>query len=534
MQKSCPICGVETFPGARFCRRCGAPVRHGGDAEEAVSPQAATVPLAGDPVRSTDGLGEEEPGRAAETSRVSRAELERLLHARAAGGGASADLGRHTHPDDAAAQTHAATETPRTTHPGAEAEAESAALVEETDEELTVTVVRPSSPLVTRETASELPPLEAAAPPRADAPPVAGRAAPARRRWPTVVALCGAGLVLFAAAGWLGARLLLRPAPADLSAPAAPPAADANQLFEEKLAAAEALLAQGNMEGALAALGEANRLVPANTRAHQRLGELLLASGRRREAIEEFRAVTRHAPEDFVAWRQLAAAQFAEGLHAEAAESYRRLVALVGESAADPHDLLSYADALRLANRPEEARALYERLGALPSEGVAALARQRLAELAPPTPAPTPDGRQGERAGETGPPAGQTIDASAPTASQPTPAAPAAAPTPEPATAARPAESSPAERYQRGVELWGANRSAAVGEFRAAAGAGNPDAHYYLGLSYVEGRSPQTLKRAELVAALAHFQHAQRGQFAAQARRHAQQLEREFDRMRRP
>jgi hypothetical protein len=64
--------------------------------------------------------------------------------------------------------------------------------------------------------------------------------------------------------------------------------------------------------------------------------------------------------------------------------------------------------------------------------------------------------------------------------------------------------------------------------------AGNADAHYYLGLSYVEGRNLQSLKRAEVVAALAHFQHAQRGQFAGQARRHAQQLEREFDRLRKP
>nr|MDQ3806078.1 hypothetical protein [Acidobacteriota bacterium] len=91
---------------------------------------------------------------------------------------------------------------------------------------------------------------------------------------------------------------------------------------------------------------------------------------------------------------------------------------------------------------------------------------------------------------------------------------------------------SPAERYRRGVELWSSNRAAALEDLRAAAGAGNPDAHYYLGLSYVEGRNIQTLKRAEIVAALAHFQNARRGQFAGQAGRHAQQLEREFDRIR--
>ncbi|HWS54262.1 MAG TPA: hypothetical protein VN228_09055, partial [Pyrinomonadaceae bacterium] len=117
--------------------------------------------------------------------------------------------------------------------------------------------------------------------------------------------------------------------------------------------------------------------------------------------------------------------------------------------------------------------------------------------------------------------------------------APAAPPTPAPQPApappsqpARPAEAPPAERYRRGVELWSSNRAAALDDLRAAAGAGHPDAHYYLGLNYVEGRSLQSLKRAELVAALQHFQNAQRGQFAGQARRHAQQLEREFDRIR--
>ncbi len=69
-----------------------------------------------------------------------------------------------------------------------------------------------------------------------------------------------------------------------------------------------------------------------------------------------------------------------------------------------------------------------------------------------------------------------------------------------------------------------------MSEFRAAGN--NPDAHYYLGLSMVEGRDPRSLKRAEIVAALQLFQSAQRGQFSGQARRHAQQLEREFDRLR--
>jgi hypothetical protein len=70
-----------------------------------------------------------------------------------------------------------------------------------------------------------------------------------------------------------------------------------------------------------------------------------------------------------------------------------------------------------------------------------------------------------------------------------------------------------------------------LNEFRAAGN--NPEAQYYLGLGIVEGRDLRSLKRAEIVSALQFFQNAQRGQYASQARRHAQQLEREFDRLKR-
>lgn len=570
MQKSCPICGAETFPGARFCRRCGAPLVRAGDGGE-VSPQAATVPLA-DEGRSTDGLGADEPSHAADTTRVSRAELERLLRSQQTGDVVAPDLARRAAADAAPGgqggsdtvdleETLAARDLeetliardrtngphpPRGDEPG-----------EELDEELTISVARPARDLATHETgagalrhagggahdssgapagASSTQFTEA---PRSSAPAGARPPSPAaspRRRWPLVVVLCFASLLFVAAAAWLAARFWRRPAPTDVStqAPAAP-AADPNQLLEEKLAEAEALLAQGNMDGAMAALREANRLVPSNAKAHRRLGELLLESGARREAIEEFRAVTRHVPDDFTAWRQLASAQFAEGLHRDAADSYRRVVELVGEQSADPNDLLSYADALRLSGRADEARALYQRLSALAFDGVASLARQRLAELSQPTPTPAPDGQPGDGRGDAAPPgAGETASLSPDVPTQPQPSPPA--PTPQPAAPpapARPAEISPAERYRRGVGLWSSNRAAALDDLRAAAGSGNPDAHYYLGLSYVEGRNLQGLKRAEIVAALGHFQNAQRGQFAGQARRYAQQLEREFDRIRR-
>ncbi|MDQ3745576.1 MAG: tetratricopeptide repeat protein, partial [Acidobacteriota bacterium] len=351
------------------------------------------------------------------------------------------------------------------------------------------------------------------------------------RRWPLVVAACGAVLLFAFAAAWLGYRLLRRPPVAELPSQeptATPLAPDVQQQFDEKLAQAEALLAQGNMDEALARLREANELDPANVRAHRRLGELLLASGARREAVEEFRAVTRNAPEDFTAWRQLATAQFAEGLYRDAAESYRRLVALVGD-AADPADLLSYADALRLSGRADEARTLYQRLAAAPSSDVAEAARQRLAELAKEQPTPQRAGEQAQapREGE--------VATSATPAEQPTPTPQPTntpQPTPTPQTA-RPPASTPAEHYRRGVELWSANRAAALAEFQAAASAGSPDAHYYLGLGYVEGKNLHALKRAELVAALQHFQAAQRGgEHAGDARRYAQELEREFDRLR--
>ena len=80
MQKSCPSCGAEIIPGARFCRRCGAPMQiAGGDGTGDVSPQAATVPLNSEEARTTDGLEPGEEAASADTSRVNHAEMERLL-----------------------------------------------------------------------------------------------------------------------------------------------------------------------------------------------------------------------------------------------------------------------------------------------------------------------------------------------------------------------------------------------------------------------------------------------------------------------
>jgi len=377
MQKTCPSCGAETFPGARFCRRCGGPLRDAGaEGTGDVSPQAATDPLGREQARTTDGLAPTDEPTSAETSRVSRAEMERLLrseqdaegrvggsdpaaafaqferdtlagrrdaagteHDDASGAGDASRDGR-----DAARAEH---DNARVEHDNARGEhdaeatlvASSAATRPDApalanDEELTVTVPRPVRPFETREASADFgAPQPATSSPlqytTRDAPafepagatathdpaqitpqPTAGQTfapqptvgpSPAptpqgagaqvavrpRRRWPVVVAVCAAALLFTVAAAWVAVRFLRRPSVTELPSQATPatPAPDVKQQFDEKLAQAEALLAQGSMDDAQARLREANALDSSNTRAHRRLGELLLASGARREAI---------------------------------------------------------------------------------------------------------------------------------------------------------------------------------------------------------------------------------------------------------
>ncbi|HEX8150687.1 MAG TPA: tetratricopeptide repeat protein [Pyrinomonadaceae bacterium] len=556
MQTSCPSCGADTFPGARFCRRCGGPLGVPGGETGDVSPNAATVPLVPDDSRPTEGLAPGEERVAPQTSRVSLAEMERLLR------GQDDDNQQHPHPTDPEAtlvsrgtavtrpdipgyeDEELTIHVPRTARTGETGDFESTVDFDATqlvDPDATIPAGVGSWPYAPRAEAKTHEPEAAAdvgtdapalAPPPPPHPRTGARPAPARRAWPLVVAVCVAVAVLASGGAWLAYRLLRRPALTDLptQGPTAPVTGDAAQQFDLKLQEAEALLASGDMEGALNRLREANGLDPGNTRAHRRLGELLLSTGARREAIEEFRAVARNAPYDFNAWRVLASAQHAEGLYDDAVESYRRVLNLNAPGARpEPNDLLGLADSLRLAGRAEEARAAYEQLSAYAPADLADIARRHLAELAPaqaaPTPAHTP--RPGDPTPT--PQVEETASAGVPTAPPSTPQ-----PTPQPSpTPAPPAAASPAERYGRGVQLWSSNRGAALEEFRAAAAGGNADAHYYLGLAYVEGRNAGALKRAEVVAALQHFQLAQRGQHASQARGYAQQLEREFDRLRR-
>ncbi|MDQ3258838.1 MAG: tetratricopeptide repeat protein [Acidobacteriota bacterium] len=373
-------------------------------------------------------------------------------------------------------------------------------------------------------------------------PPAAGTVTESRAQkvW-LVLAAVGLVLIIATATGaWFVVRYFSPPDEVvnDGQRPPIPVSSNPLQMFDEKLAEAEAQLASGDLDSAIESLREANRLDPANTKAHWRLGDVLRDNNRRREAIDEYRAVTRNDPNDRAAWRTLGSALLAEGegFYAEAANAYRKLLDLIEESDQDPNDRLAYADALLHAGQETEARALYQELSTSSVPEVASLARQRLSGSdAQPTPTgsvipqPTPLARSGEGRGATGNVMPEVSTLETPV----TPPAPTVAATPTPApTPAPSATLSPAERYQRGVELWSSNRAAALTDMNAAASAGNPDAHYYLGLNMAGERDPRTLKRAELLTALRHFQIAKGGRFRAQAQRYEDSLGKEYDRIR--
>jgi tetratricopeptide (TPR) repeat protein len=403
--------------------------------------------------------------------------------------------------------------------------------------EITIPVVRaaqqattdlPAPPSAASAEEKQSSPL-AAAPPTSTSPPRATTQTTERRAmrvWlvggvlvVAVLLLCGT-----AAGLWFLFRMNRAPATAaNVDAPVAVPT-DARQQAQAKIAEAQTLLAAGDPVAATARLREAIALDASNAEAHRQLAQLLLESGARQTAIAELRAVTQLEPNDKDAWRQLAETQSAEGAYADAADSYHTLLEVSNEAATDDRLQLAYADALRLAGRTDNARALYRRLATSPLADVAHASKQRLTELT----APPADGV----ASAPTRPDGTTITNGAQPAS-PTSHPPPALPAPErQSTPAAVVANTPAEHYERGVNMWGTNRAAAVTEFRAAANAGNPDAYYYLGLSLAEGRDAHTLNRAELVAALEYFQRARQGRFGSQARRYEDQLGQEFDRRR--
>ncbi len=501
MTKTCPGCGADAPPEARFCRHCGTTLRTttgGGIGGETISPLAATAPLV------------EQRGITSELDN----------------GAPPCSAPLHTATDREMAATLLSTP------------------VQSDSREITIPVGGPttmlqsvpdaSAPHVSAPPAAALapPPAPSSAPISAALPPGAvseSRQAPEHRALRVWLAAGLLGLLLLLCVGGAGVWLMLRarqtPAPAistDAPVVVAPP--DAQQQAQAKIAEAQGLLATGNPVAATARLREALALDPANAEAHRQLAQLLMESGARETAIVELRAVTRLEPNDKDAWRQLAEAQFAAGQYADAADSYHTLMDVSNEALADDRLQLAYADALRLAGRTDNAQALYRRLATSPLADVARTSKQHVKELNTTTTSETVTNAPMHGAGTT-----------AASNTQPTPASNMPTPTPPrlpAAPVAAPVALSPAEHYQRGVELWASNRAAAAAEFRAAAGAGNADAYYYLGLNLAEGRAPHALGRAELVSALAYFQRARASRFSAQAQRYEDQLGQEFDRRR--
>jgi tetratricopeptide (TPR) repeat protein len=267
---------------------------------------------------------------------------------------------------------------------------------------------------------------------------------------------------------------------------------DQKQLVNEKLAEAEVLLAGGEFNRAITALRAAVKLDPSSVEAHMRLGDALEKTGARTDAITEYRAATQSNPNDTAAWRALASAQFAEKLYNESAESYRRLIEAAGETNVEEETRLAYADALRLAGRTDEARAVYQKIPANAPEAVAQSARQHLAELGPVVSNSNTERMRGEEH------ASQQTGASEATAPQATPT-PLARATPSPISAAAQTD---------------------------------PDAYYFKALNLVNGREPKKLSDGELAAALNYFLRAQGGTHGAEASRYAERLGREYDRRR--
>ncbi|HEX8475418.1 MAG TPA: tetratricopeptide repeat protein [Pyrinomonadaceae bacterium] len=586
MTKTCPSCGTVAAPEARFCRRCGTLLRAavGGDERDGqVSPLAATVPLT-DEGRTTHGLAADDPSRSPDTNRVNRAELDALLRPSRQESTLESSPARNAHDDG---QHHSfinhysepTPNAPQNSDPGSmtqpslqlfpqtvatEGERRDAAAGSgDYDDELTITVARP--PATTPRQVVPIPRTGSDAPPSAArgdghaaahangetlasaspsvAPAVNARpAAPKSRTRQAWYVAAGVSVLLLLAtltAFWLGVGPFRRGASAVAGngATETPAVADPKQLSDEKMTEAEALLAGGDLDAAIARLREATTLNPSNNAAHRRLGALLFDNGRRREAIEEYRAIIRSDARDAEAWRALARAQLDESLYVEASESYRQLIALAGEGSLNDNELLAYAESLRLSGRARDAQTYYQRLVSSSVADVANSARQYLGESVATVPTPTTSPELAHDAREQ---LNQNRNAqTSQTPALPTPTPALASVTTPPANVAPPAPPARSENlsagdlFKRGEQLWSSNRAAALNDFRAAAGKGNRDAYYYLGLGIAEGKDPRTLHPALLGAAYQYFQNAMRGgRFRADARRYEQILGEEVDRRR--
>lgn len=549
--KNCPSCRTTASLEARFCRQCGAPLRSDGTTEESVSTLASTVQLTDTGARPTDNFStannasefEQEPRRTLDTARVSPAELNDLLQRPSANQSldhnatlkmdlpsaslptssltppatGSINLGETMQSYNMSETIGSPSSNPAPFHPSPSSSAATGMttarpvfIATDTDADI-VTVVSPSRPTT--------------------APVASGGAAKTSKRsvWLLGLAAVVPLLLIAAVAVWLVARSRNENTPPanEVTIATPTPTVDAEALASERLNEAESLLSSGDSDGAIARLREAIQLNPSNAEAHRRLGDVLLTTGARPEALEAYRAATRIDPSNAAVWRALASVQLTEEAYSDAADSFARAFALdtTNGVTVEERARLQYADALRLAGRTDEARPVYQELTQSSTPETARAARQHLAELTSATPQPsrTPTASPTPLDERASPEDNRTLTQ--------TPTPTYSTPTPVPTSTLRPAITAN-DHYERGAQLWSSgNRSAALTEFRAAQSV--PDSHYYLGLSYVEGRNLQTLNQAALIAALGHFQTAQRGsRFRAQAARYHQQLTAEFDRRR--
>ena len=455
--KPCPGCGAMPVPEARFCRLCGAPLKpaslHDGDAH--VSPLAQTIPLTGEG-RATDGLTVDDPQHSSpDTSKVGRAEMESILRRVQAD---YANDGRKAAKDSVETATTAETTT------------------------LAPQLTAPAQPINSPVAASTSSTAQAIQP----APNVRSR-----RMWQVAAASL---LCVALVAGVLAFVLSRRASSADAGSASPIAISDQKQLVGEKLAEAEALLNSGEFNRAVEVLRAAVKLDPSNAEAHMRLGNTLERTGARGEAIDEYRAAAQNNPNDVLAWRALASAQFEEKLYNDAAESYRRLLAANGNSL-DDNTWLAYGDALRLAGRNDEARAVYWKISGTGISSVSREAQHHLAELGPPAVSVNTEHSRDVRADQEREPNAAT---SSPTPS-PTPLARA---TPPPAIA----------------------NNANQLDF---------DSYYFQALNVVNGREPKKIERADLLRALGLFQRAALGgAHRFEAQRYVDRLGKEYDRRR--
>lgn len=494
MTKHCSSCGAFSSNEARFCRLCGAPfgAMPAGDSsgnnrrgDVPVSPLAETVPLS-DMGRTTENIAPDDlhGGRAPETSKVSRAEMEDLLRRPPA----EEKVKRETKP-------HAAARDAR--QDGAP---------------------RPSANV-------DLP-TSAATPSPQTSKPVQKIAAQSGtgRRWPvTAVSLVLVALVVSGLLVWLYASR--RDQPDTVNNASTNSTGDERQAINAQLAEASALLASNDTDGAIMRLREIIKLDPSNQPARLKLAEALDRSGAHEEAINEYLAATKLDEQDSIAWSALAHAQFVANRFDESAESYRRLSMLTNNAGYGNAAQLEHAAALENAGHTEDARALYLKIATGASDDATRqTAHQRLAGLPSPSAFPSP------------PVATDANNSSAPNSLQRNARANLARQNvarQESATNALPAPTSPNARSSARLPFVVPPPGATSSSGKRAA-SNDPDSYYIKGLSVLNQRDPKTLQRAEVVTALGYFQRAAQpgGTHRAAAQQLAERLGKELDKRR--